>query len=171
MTDLGVRLALFAVLLVAGPASAEAPARGPVVFVCEHGSVKSMIAALWFERLAAERGLTVRALSRGVEPDAQVPAAIAEHLRRDGFELTGRTPARLQAGDLAGATRVVAIGAKSPLLDAAPASPVRWDDVPPASIDYGAAREALRARILALLDDLERGRAADEPEEARRPRR
>ena len=43
-----------------------------VVFVCEHGSAKSMIAALWFNRLASEQGLPLQGVSRGVNPDAKV---------------------------------------------------------------------------------------------------
>ena len=39
-------------------------ASGRVVFVCEHGTVKSVMAALWFNRLATERKLPFRAVSR-----------------------------------------------------------------------------------------------------------
>ena len=46
-----------------------------VVFVCEHGSVKSLVAQEWFNRRAKERGLAVRAVSRGITPDASVPPA------------------------------------------------------------------------------------------------
>jgi len=36
-----------------------------IVFVCEHGSAKSLAAASFFERLAKERGMAIRAVSRG----------------------------------------------------------------------------------------------------------
>jgi len=39
-----------------------------VVFVCEHGAAKSLIATLYFNQLAAERGLAARAAFRGVDP-------------------------------------------------------------------------------------------------------
>jgi protein-tyrosine-phosphatase len=151
------RLILIAGFLVAGLLRAEEQA-SPVVFVCEHGSVKSMIAAQWFNRLSAERGLPLRAVSRGVEPDQNIPAGVAENLRKDGFELGGVLPARLQKQDLASATHVVVIGARSPLLDGLPAAPERWDDIPPASTSYEASRDAMRERLGALLDKLARAR-------------
>jgi protein-tyrosine-phosphatase len=47
------------------------PQRPPeIVFVCEHGAAKSVIAAAWFNRLATERGLLERAIYRGASRDA-----------------------------------------------------------------------------------------------------
>lgn len=128
----------------------------PIVFVCEHGSVKSMIAAQWFNRMAAERGVALRAVSRGVEPDARIPEAVAQKLSKDGFDLTELVPVRLQQSDLTNARHVVSIGAKSALFDKMSKGLERWDDIPPASSNYAASRDALRARIAALLDTLAR---------------
>src|SRR5262249_61809100 len=80
--------------------------RGPVVFVCEHGNVKSLIAREWFNRLAAERGLPVRAVSRGLSPEASVPPAIAERLRRDGFDVSGFETRALEPRDVVHAARL-----------------------------------------------------------------
>jgi len=66
-----------------------------VVFVCEHGSVKSLMAAQWFNRLAHERGLRLRAVSRGLTPDAAVPGPVADHLAGHGFDLRGFTASAL----------------------------------------------------------------------------
>lgn len=130
--------------------SPAAPALAPVVFVCEHGSVKSLIAASLFDRAAAERGLAYTAVSRGVVPDASVPPAIAAALAREGFDVSGVKPQAVTAADLASATRVVTIGVDVKT----PASTESWNDVPPASTDYAAARTALLRHIDALLDDL-----------------
>lgn len=151
----GVLMAAAACLALAG-AAAEEPGR--VVFVCEHGSVKSLIAAEWFNRLARERDLDVLGVSRGVEPDPGVPAGVAENLRRDGFDVSGRAPVRLARADVAGAAVVVAIGASSPLLEGLALAPERWDDIPPASKDYAASRDAMRRRIEALVERLARER-------------
>ena len=57
----------------------EAPTVGPVrdpgnvVFVCEQGSVKSLMASLYFNARAQERDLRYRSIARGVTPDAAVP--------------------------------------------------------------------------------------------------
>ena len=133
--------------------AATTPSSRPIVFVCEHGTVKSVMAAHWFNRLAAERNLPFRAISRGVAPDAAIPPAMAGNLVADGFDVTAFTPEPLAAADVASALQVVMIGAKSPLLADAPAV-VRWDDIPPASTDYAASRDAMRARMGALLDRL-----------------
>src|SRR5258706_16004324 len=49
-----------------------------VVFVCEHGSAKSVLAAAHFNALAKRRGLRVRAISRGTNPDQAIAAPVAE---------------------------------------------------------------------------------------------
>jgi len=136
-------------------AANDGPAPGRVVFVCEHGSVKSVMAAHWFNRLATGRQAPFRAVSRGVAPDDAVPPAVANNLAADGFDVAGFTPKRLEQTDLAGAVQVVAIGIDSPLFADAKEVPVaRWDDIPPASMDYAASRDAMRARMGALLDAL-----------------
>ena len=55
-------------------ACAQHPAPRPdeVVFVCEHGAAKSVVAAQYFNKLAGERGLAVRAVARGAEPQADL---------------------------------------------------------------------------------------------------
>lgn len=49
-------------------------AKPMIVFVCEHGSAKSVIAASEFERMAKKEGLAVNILARGTNPDAEIPA-------------------------------------------------------------------------------------------------
>src|SRR5207247_1515616 len=56
-----------------GTASTRAAAADPtVVFVCEHGAAKSVIATTYFNKIAAERGLRARAVYRGVNPQAEL---------------------------------------------------------------------------------------------------
>jgi ketosteroid isomerase-like protein len=142
------------------PAVSDVPAIGRVVFVCEHGSVKSVIAAHWFNRLAADRKAPFRAISRGVAPDDAIPPAVADNLARDGFEGAAFTPQRLEKADLTGAVQVVAIGIDSPLFADLVDVPVsRWNDIPPASTEYAASRDAMRTRMGALLDVLSKARA------------
>lgn len=54
-----------------------------VLFVCLHGSAKSVIAAAYFERLVVQRGVDVRAMSAGVEPDAEIPSGVMPHAMPD----------------------------------------------------------------------------------------
>jgi len=127
----------------------------PIVFVCQHGNVKSLIASEWFNRLAAERGLQVRATARGLTPEAEVAPPIADRLRTDGFDFQGVRPLALTPADLAAASRVVLIGAEPPSwMKGSPVPVDHWDGIPPASERYEASRDALRARIRALIDSL-----------------
>src|SRR4051812_34549689 len=69
-------LAIAACLASAGCRGTGAPAGPqPVLFVCEHGAAKSVIAATYFNQLATARGLAVRATARGADPQrsASVP--------------------------------------------------------------------------------------------------
>lgn len=128
-----------------------------VLFVCLHGSAKSVIAAEHFRRLARGRGVEVEAIAAGVEPDAEIPPTVADGLLKDGIDVRGRRPRRLAGADLARATRVVAFGCD--LGDAAGAAPVeRWDDVPAVSVDFDRARDAIVARLPRLLDGAGEGR-------------
>ncbi|HXB56839.1 MAG TPA: hypothetical protein VN461_18905 [Vicinamibacteria bacterium] len=149
------------VSLVAMAALGQVKTRKPelprsVVFVCEHGNVKSLIAREWFNRLAASRGLDLRALSRGVTPEKSVPPAIAAALRGDGFDVGGFEPRAFSATDATGAVRVVGIGVDLSSAGERSDTPLEtWQDIPPASEDYAASRDALRARIEVLLKRLE----------------
>ena len=67
-----ILLLSLALLVVARPAIAQTSDSATVVFVCEHGTVKSVIALAHFQRLARERGLPLRAISRGTAPDARL---------------------------------------------------------------------------------------------------
>ncbi len=128
-----------------------------VVFVCHHGNAKSLIASQWFNRLAAERGLAGRAVARGIEPETPVPAAIAAKLDRDGFEVEGYEPRGFSPTDLDGASRVVLIGVEPPAwIKGEKATVEKWDGIPPASEGYDASRDAMRNRIVALLEALGR---------------
>jgi arsenate reductase (thioredoxin) len=126
--------------------------RAKVVFVCAHGNVKSLIAAEWFNRLAAERGVPTRAVARGLAPENPVPAAIAERLKRDGIDVTGFEARALSSADVEGTFRLVAIGVEPPAwVERSGVAVEAWDGIPPASERYEESRDAMRARMDALL--------------------
>jgi arsenate reductase (thioredoxin) len=130
-------------------------AAASVVFVCEHGNVKSLIAMQWFNRLAVERHLSARAVSRGLTPENPVPPPIRRRLKDDGFDVSSFEARPLASGDLDGATRLVMIGADAPpWAHRAGLQVETWTAIPPASESYAASRDALRERIAALLATL-----------------
>ena len=63
-----------------------------VVFVCLHGAAKSVIAASIFDRLAASRGLDVRATFAGTEPDSEIPPKVVRNVRTEGADVAGMRP-------------------------------------------------------------------------------
>src|SRR5207245_10287624 len=63
-----------------------------VVFVCEHGSAKSIIAAAEFQRMAKERGLDLNILARGANPDAEIPKLVRDGLKADGLDVGTAKP-------------------------------------------------------------------------------
>jgi arsenate reductase (thioredoxin) len=161
----GVHAGVLFLLAVAGAVASgeeeQTPSGGPatVVFVCHHGNAKSLIASQWFNRLAVERGATVRAVARGMEPETPVPVAIAAKLSRDGFDVERYEPRGFSPADLDGASRVVLIGVERPAwVKTERATVEKWDGIPPASEGYDASRDAMRARIVALLDALDKPR-------------
>src|SRR5215831_19367251 len=127
-----------------------------VMFVCLHGSAKSLIALEHFRRVAAERGAHVEASSAGTEPDTELPPNVVQGLLRDGIDVRGRRPLRVTRADLESASRVITFGCE--LGDLAPPGIAleRWDDVPPVSEDFKRARDAIVARLPWLLDECAR---------------
>jgi arsenate reductase len=155
---------LFATGLVAFVASAsEDPATmspsPTVLFVCEHGSAKSVVATAHFNRMAAARGLSVRATSRGLEPDDAVAPAAADGLGEDDLVPAEVVPRKLEAADLRAATLVVSFN-DLPAELRSEADVIRWE-VPPVSTDYAASRDAMIAGIDELLDSIEAGTPPD----------
>jgi protein-tyrosine-phosphatase len=133
-----------------------------ILFLCPHGAAKSILAAAYCQRLAAERGLEVRAVAAGIEPDPDVAPAVARALLEEGIDVRGHRPRRVAPEELTGAWRMVSLGCE--LGDLAPPGLVvdRWDDVPSPSAQLEAARGLIAARLPRLLDEYERaGRDPD----------
>jgi protein-tyrosine-phosphatase len=128
------------------------PAAATVLFVCEHGSAKSVVAAAHFNQIAEARGLPFRAISRGTVPDAEMAPAAVEGLRGDGLKPEDPAPSKLEQADLDAAVRVVAFCALPPGLQAR--SPVEQWEVPPVSTEYAASRKAMLLQIERLLREL-----------------
>ena len=128
-----------------------------VVFVCEHGAAKSVVSAAHFNRLAKERNLNLRAVSRGTNPDKEMPVNTINALKADGLDVGITKPTKLTKPDVVGAVRVVTF---CQLPEAfANVTPVeRWDDVPPMSEDYNKFRDTVVERIKRLLAELESAR-------------
>ncbi len=125
-----------------------------ILFVCLHGSAKSLIALEHFRRLADERGMDVVADSAGTEPDAEIPPKVVQGLLADGIDVRGRRPRQVTRGELERASRVVSFGCDLGALAPRGLALERWDDVPAVSEDFARARDSIVARLGRLLDTL-----------------
>jgi arsenate reductase (thioredoxin) len=134
--------------------SAREPAR--VVFVCEHGSVKSLIAMVYFNRSAQQRGLPYRAIARGTAPEPTVPGTVREGLRTAGFDASEFVPQLLKASDVDNAALVVSFDQDIAKLVAGRARHLRWDNLPGVLADYARGRDEIVRHVDSLLDELAR---------------
>src|SRR5437762_11853700 len=80
-----------------------------VVFVCEHGAAKSVIAAAHFNRLASEMKLPYRAVARAMNPDDAVAPAVRSGLAAEGLDVTSWKPKAVSEDDITRAGRVVSL--------------------------------------------------------------
>jgi sterol desaturase/sphingolipid hydroxylase (fatty acid hydroxylase superfamily)/protein-tyrosine-phosphatase len=142
-------MALVIAVALSGSTQADDAATKQVVFVCEHGAVKSMMAAEYFNRAARERRLPYVAVARGVAPDSdRAPPAIVASMKAEGFDVERFRAVPLSAADVDAADRVITIGTSLPQRTPAPELDVeQWQDVPPASTAYSEASDALHAHV------------------------
>ena len=137
----------------AGNAKENVDQEQVVVFVCEHGSAKSIIAAAHFNRLAAEKGLKLRAVARGTNPDEELSSKTVEGLGSDGLKASEQKPKQLSKDDIVGVSRVVAF-CQLPEDYYKAVSVQEWKDVPSVGEDYNKARDVMVERIKHLLDEI-----------------
>src|SRR5215510_12306168 len=135
-----------------------AAASPSVIFVCEHGAAKSVIATAYFNQLATERGLPYRATFRGTTPQDDLSVRAVEGLRADGLAIPSGKPAAISEADVTGATHIFAIGCTLTSVAKASGKASDWSDVPDDQ-GYGPMRDAIVRHVTALLDDLQKRRA------------
>ena len=121
-----------------------------IIFVCEHGAAKSILAAAYFNRYATQRGLTVRAVARGTSPDQELSPQLVKGLAEDGLTPTEAAPQKLTAADVQSAQRVVSFCDLPEAYDQQ-VMVERWEDVPPISENHAKARDMITDRILQML--------------------
>ena len=122
-----------------------------VLFVCQHGSAKSVVAAHHLQALAASRGIALECLSAGVDPDDAILPHVVGGLTDDGLDVDGTRPRLFTRTLVDRATYIVSFAC-----DLAPQAGathvITWDDIPAVSDGYALARDAIVARLQPLLD-------------------
>ena len=126
-----------------------------ILFVCEHGSAKSVIAAAHFNRLASEKGLPYRAITRGVNPDQEIPPTILRGLAADGLDVAGWKPQKVgvqgrRQSQSCDYHRLLSSGDQINQRGEG----YKINDIPNVSGGYEAAQKAIVDRVTELLDSL-----------------
>jgi len=123
-----------------------------LIFLCPHNAAKSVIAAAYWQRLAEQRSLGVRATSAGTDPDPAVSPKVAAALLAEGLDVRAHRPRRVTREELATAWRVVSLGCDLDELAPPGLTVDHWDDVPSPSEDLKAALDVIAAHVIRLAD-------------------
>jgi len=126
------------------------PQNPVIIFVCEHGAAKSIVAAAYFNKLASDLGLDLRAIARGTNPDDELSPQAIKGLSKDGLTPTESAPQKLTQADMQSGQRVVTF-CELPIEFQQQAIVERWDDVPLVSENYEKARDAIIEHIRQML--------------------
>jgi len=126
-----------------------------VLFVCEHGAAKSILAAACFNKLAEEKGLHIRALARGTHPDSDLSPETVNGLQADGLTPPDLRPIKISTADLKGIDRIVTF-CELPAEFRSNIKVENWQGVPAVSEDYARARDNILLRLHGLFDQIER---------------
>lgn len=138
-----------------------------VLFLCRQNAGRSQMAQAFFEKAAPEH----RAVSGGSSPAARVHPEVVDAMREIGFDLSGRTPAKVDAEMLAKADVVISMGCDDPAVCDYPGRKVEDWAIPDPSgkpvEEVRAIRDLLRSKVGELAERLRSAPARDPASKAR----
>jgi arsenate reductase len=126
-----------------------------IIFVCEHGAAKSVIAASYFNKLVKERNLDYVAECRGTSPDSVVSASTKAGLTNDKMFGPSTKPRKLLISDVVNVERII-LFTKLPADINANIKIENWSDIQNVDAEYEKRRDAIVKKIGELLDSLEK---------------
>lgn len=135
------------------------PSTKSVLFVCEHGTARSLLAKVLFEEYAVKVGLNMTAVSRGTQADSIMPPWMLKGLDNDHVVLGSWRPQTLQSSDVANASFVVSFDLPTAAIVGVTVPRVQWDSLPSVSRDYAIGRDAIKLRVHHLVDSLKQATA------------
>ena len=125
-----------------------------IIFVCEHGAAKSIIAAAYFNKLANEKGLNITALARGTTPDETLSPKAVNGLMEDGLQTTESTPQKLSLTEIKSANKLITFCNLSDEEYHHAVEVEQWENIPPVSENYQIARDAILEKLNSLITTL-----------------
>lgn len=129
---------------------AQKPTSNVVVFVCEHGVAKSIIAAAHFNTIAKQRGLPYIAIARSTDPDDSLMVSVLEGLRGDKLPVPQKPATKLTQSDCDTTMRCIFFSPVPAIYRKNTAMQI-WETIPPVSRHYGIARDSIVANIHRLI--------------------
>jgi len=140
------------IMFLSATRAEDAASDKTIVFVCLHGVVNSQMAAAYFNKVAKERGLPFKAVSRGIDMYWTIPVRIQDGLALDGLE-PANVPNALTAYEANHASRVLAFDT-IPAERRGNANVTYWSAVPLGIQEYEAARDEIARRVDELMPTL-----------------
>jgi arsenate reductase len=125
-----------------------------VIFVCEHGAGKSVVAAAYFNKIAKERNFDWEASCRGTDPDEEVGNSTKEGLQSDNLLVSTLSPQELAASDTINVEKII-LFTKLPDDFKTSIEIEDWSSLPDIESRYEMRRDALIKKINEFFDSLE----------------
>ncbi|HEY5826628.1 MAG TPA: hypothetical protein VIT44_19810 [Cyclobacteriaceae bacterium] len=124
-----------------------------IVFVCEHGSAKSVIAATYFNKLAKENNLPWEAVARGTSPDQSISPKTKQLLVEDNLFDENFVPKKLSQEDVNAAKQVI-LFYELPKTIQSKDNVQSWQEVQAKNEDFKKLRDDIVLKITPLIDSL-----------------
>jgi protein-tyrosine-phosphatase len=132
-----------------------------VVFVCEHGAGRSVIASAYFNKLAQEQNLNYQAVFRGLIPDSTLSTDTKKGLTKDGFVTIGWTTKAISNQDIEKAAQIIALDCNLER-DVSLNKPMqKWSNIPTITGNYEAARDFIYAKVKEYVAELKNTQKRD----------
>jgi len=124
-----------------------------IIFVCEHGAAKSILAAAYFNKLAQERNLSLHAIARGTHPDEELSPITVAGLHEDGLTPNESVPQKFSLEEIESAQQIIAFCELSSEFKQK-VKIEQWSDIPPVSENYEKARDMIVEYLRHLINNL-----------------
>jgi arsenate reductase (thioredoxin) len=125
-----------------------------IIFVCEHGAAKSIIAASYFNKLANEKGLKFTAIARGTNPDETLSPITVQGLQKDGVAITETQPKKITIEEIKSAHLLVTFCNISDEEVQHANEIEHWRGIPPVSENYEIARDFIKSNLNQIIEEL-----------------
>jgi arsenate reductase (thioredoxin) len=124
-----------------------------ILFLCPHNAAKSVLAAAYAKKLAAQREFTIIVDTAGTEPSEQVSPLVVEFLKHQDMRFS-TIPRKVKREDIAAATHIISMGCELNDLPLQGETVEQWDDVIPVSQNLEASWQQIKSKVQNLLESL-----------------